>query len=50
MDEPTQPSPTPLPTLEESLASFLRHLEGGNTRPTTITAYRTDVAQFIRCA
>ncbi len=38
---------TTTPTLEEALARFLRTLQGANKSAATITAYRTDLAQFI---
>jgi site-specific recombinase XerD len=47
MDMTNSTRPSPAPTLEEALASFLRSLAGGNKSGATITAYRTDVAQFI---
>ncbi len=34
-------------TLEEGLEAFLRALSGRNASPSTITAYRTDVSQFL---
>jgi site-specific recombinase XerD len=39
--------PTTTPTLEDALASFLRGLTGANKSRATITAYRTDIAQFL---
>jgi hypothetical protein len=34
------------PTIEESAIAFLRMLSGANKSTSTITAYRTDLAQF----
>ena len=34
------------PTIDESVTASLRTLSGANTRASTITAYRTDLAQF----
>ncbi len=34
-------------TLEQGLEAFLRHLEGRNASPATLTAYSTDLTQFI---
>lgn len=39
---------TPPPTIDESVTAFLRTLSGANKSPSTITAYRTDLTQFIR--
>ncbi len=39
--------PTTPPTLDDALASFLRTLTGANKSSATITAYRTDIAQFL---
>jgi integrase/recombinase XerC len=36
------------PTIDESVTAFLRTLQGANKSPSTITAYRTDLAQFAR--
>ncbi len=36
-----------IPTFEETLAAFLRTLEGGNKSRATILAYRSDLAQFV---
>ncbi len=38
---------TPLPSLKESVASFLRVLEGKNRSSSTIEAYRSDLHQFL---
>jgi integrase/recombinase XerC len=35
-------------TIGESVTAFLRTLSGANKSPSTITAYRTDLAQFAR--
>ena len=36
------------PTIDDSVTAFLRTLSGANKSPSTITAYRTDLAQFAR--
>src|SRR3989440_3045809 len=33
---------------EQTIASFLRALEGGNKSPLTLTAYKTDLTQFFQ--
>jgi site-specific recombinase XerD len=38
---------TPMPTLEEALAQFLRELTARNLSDHTITAYATDIKQFL---
>ena len=35
------------PTIDESVAAYLRTLSGANKSASTITAYRTDLAQFV---
>ena len=39
---------TQSPTLEQVLAEFLRELQGINTSEHTITAYTSDLTQFIQ--
>jgi integrase/recombinase XerC len=36
------------PTIDDSMTAFLRTLSGANKSQSTITAYRTDLAQFAR--
>jgi hypothetical protein len=36
-----------IPTIDESAADYLRTLAGANSSAATITAYRTDLAQFV---
>jgi integrase/recombinase XerC len=36
------------PTIDDSVTAFLRTLSGANKSPSTITAYRTDLLQFLR--
>ena len=35
------------PTIDESVTAYLRTLSGANKSRSTITAYRTDLAQFV---
>ena len=44
-DDMTQ---TKRPTIDESMTAFLRTLSGAAKSASTITAYRTDLAQFAR--
>lgn len=39
---------TTQPTIDETLSAFLRTLSGANKSAATITAYRTDLQQFVR--
>lgn len=35
-------------TIDDTMTAFLRSLSGANKSPSTITAYRTDLSQFVR--
>src|SRR5215204_6145767 len=43
----TQQPPTQRPTLEAAVSAYLAELEGKNRSAATLTAYRTDLRQFL---